>query len=138
MRGSAHIDGSCIGNPGDAAYAIILVDESGNTLESIGRYIGKGTNNIAEFNGLLGSLKLAAKFGINELTVYSDSQLLVNQVNGFYKIKQPHLRAIHNEIRQAAESGSITYTIHYIRREQNKEADRLARRAARIKGDIQE
>ena len=138
MRGIAYIDGSCIGNPGDAAYGIILLGESGNTFESVGRYIGKATNNIAEFSGLLGCLKLAGKYGINILTVYSDSQLLVNQVNGLYKIKQPHLREIHDEIRQAAESGSIRFTIHYISREKNKTADGLARRAARIRGDIQE
>jgi ribonuclease HI len=138
VKGFAYIDGSCIGNPGDAAYAVVLTDESGNTLESVARYIGKATNNIAEFRGLLGCLELAMKYRMKRLTVYSDSQLLVNQVNGSYKIKAPHLKTIHEMIREAADSGSISYTIHFIQRENNKVADGLARRAARSRTDVEE
>ena len=138
MNGIAYIDGSCLGNPGDAAYAVVLTDKSGNTLGSVAKYIGRATNNIAEFNGLLGCLKLAMKYQINTLTVYSDSQLLVNQIKGIYKIKTPHLKAIHELIRETAKKGSISYTIHHIERNKNKLADGLARRAARIREDIEE
>ena len=136
MKAVAYIDGSCLGNPGDAAYAIILQDESGGELKAVGRYIGKATNNIAEFSGLLGCLELAEQLHINMITIYSDSQLLVKQLSGEYRIKQPHLQKIHNRIHETAEKADISYEVVHIGREQNKQADRLARQSARIKKDI--
>lgn len=136
MKGTAYIDGSCSGNPGDAGYAVILRGESGLELEAVGRFIGRATNNVAEFTGLLACLQLAARHQMTDVTIHSDSQLLVNQVLGIYKIRQPHLQRIHDRILEAAHSASIHFTLVHIPREENKEADRLARRAVRLKTDL--
>jgi ribonuclease HI len=137
MKGTAYIDGSCSGNPGDAGYAVILTDEAGHTLETVGRFIGRATNNVAEFMGLLACLEIAARHRLVAVTIHSDSQLLVNQIHGTYKIRQPHLQRIHDRILEAAHSASIRFTLVHIPREENKEADKLARRAVRLKMDIE-
>jgi ribonuclease HI len=126
-----HIDGSCLGNPGEAGCGIVLKSEEGAVLEMTGRYLGHGTNNIAEYEGLLLCLDLALKHGADSLTVYSDSQLLVNQVKGSYRVKKPHLMELHHQITNFLDRNKIRFQIHYVPREKNRDADRLARDAIR-------
>ncbi len=136
MKLRAFIDGSCQGNPGEAGCGIVLQDQKGNILQTKGKYLGQGTNNTAEYEGLLGCLELAAPFNPEELEVFSDSLLLVNQINGVYRIKQPHLQRLRDRIQAQAKELSFDFTIQHIPREQNKLADKLARRAIIKRGNI--
>jgi len=133
----AHIDGSCLGNPGEAGCGIVLKSQDGAVLARSGRYLGHGTNNIAEYQGLLHCLDLALKHRADSLTVFSDSQLLVNQMNGSYRVKMPHLLELHDQIRNLIERNRIQFQIHYIPREKNREADHLARNAIRDHSDVE-
>ena len=134
----AYIDGSSFGNPGESGYGVVLKNEEGIVLEIEGGYIGKATNNEAEYKGLLACLKLAKQHGIRALTVYSDSQLMVNQMKGIYRVKKPHLKEFHSQALEAITAGSIRFSIHHIPRDKNKEADGLARRAIRLRTYIRE
>jgi ribonuclease HI len=134
----AYIDGSSLGNPGESGYGVVLKDEEGTVLEVEGGYIGKATNNVAEYKGLLACLKLVKQRGIHALTVYSDSQLLVNQMKGIYRVKKPHLKEFHSQALEAIAAGSIRFSIHHIPRDKNKEADGLARRAIRLRSYIKD
>ena len=138
MKCEAYIDGSSLGNPGEAGYGVVIY-ESGNHSEylmAVGVYIGQGTNNTAEYSGLLGCLKLTAAMNISELVVNSDSELLVRQVNGEYKVKQPHLLKMYNQICSIIKQSDFDFIIRHVPREKNKEADRLAKKAAMLKQNI--
>ena len=132
----AYIDGSSAGNPGEAGYGVVLRDEGGDVLEAVGRYIGRATNNVAEYQGLLGCLELTRQHEARSLIVYSDSQLLVNQMKGIYRVKKPHLKVLHTRALDTLKDRSIQFEIHYIPREKNREADRLARRAIRLRSEV--
>ena len=136
MKLTAFIDGSCFGNPGESGFGVILKDESGETIQTLGRYLGHGTNNIAEYHGLIGAIELAASFQPAELQVFSDSELLVKQMNGVYKIKQPHLQKLHQEILNKLRASDMKFTITHVYRDKNKEADQLARQATNAKMEI--
>ncbi len=140
MNCIAYIDGSSLGNPGDAAYGVVLIDEAAPEviIEGIGVYLGQATNNVAEYHGLLGCLELSQKYGVKKLQVYSDSELLVRQMNGIYKIKNPHLQGIHEKIKTQLALLNINFEIKHIKREGNKKADWLARNAATRKENILE
>jgi len=121
------VDGACRGNPGPASYAFILYQGS-RPLKKGGGYLGDATNNIAEYTALIKGLEAALEMGIqNSLEIYSDSQLLVRQMEGSYKVKQPHLKTLH------AQAQNLLKRIHqarifHIERARNREADRLANR----------
>lgn len=132
----AYIDGSSFGNPGEAGYGVVLMDEERDVLASVGRYIGRATNNVAEYWGLIGCLEIVRQFGACNLTVYSDSQLLVNQIRGIYRVKKPHLKELHTRTLETIKNGSIQLRIFHIPREKNREADRLARQAIRQRSEI--
>lgn len=140
MNCIAYIDGSSLGNPGQAAYGVVLMDEKdpNHIVDARGIYLGETTNNVAEYHGLLGCLALAEKYNIVKLHVYSDSELLVKQINGVYKVKKPHLQEIYAQIKNQIHLLKLDFTIEHIRREGNKQADRLARTAATQKENIQE
>ena len=125
---TANIDGAARGNPGPAAYGVILRRPDGTTHESLGKYIGRTTNNVAEYYALIAALDYAAANGIRRLRVYSDSQLIVNQIKGLYKVKHPDLRPLHERAKKQAASLEI-FTIQYVPREQNRDADDLANAA---------
>jgi acyl dehydratase/ribonuclease HI len=125
---TANIDGAARGNPGPAAYGVIVRRPDGTTHESLGKYIGRTTNNVAEYYALIAALDYAAASGIKRLRVYSDSQLIVNQIKGLYKVKHPDLRPLHERAKKQA-AGLETFTIQYVPREENRDADDLANAA---------
>jgi ribonuclease HI len=121
-------DGGARGNPGPAAYAYVLEDEQGELLAAHGEAIGHATNNVAEYRALVEGLRKAASLGVHELEVISDSELVVKQMRGEYRIKNEALRELSVEAGRAArEVGSVRYTA--VRREHNELADRLVNEA---------
>src|SRR5580704_5795127 len=125
---TANIDGAARGNPGPAAYGVVMRRPDGTTHESLGKYIGRHTYNVAEYYALIAALDYAAASGIRRLRVLSDSQLIVNQIKGLYKVKHPDLRPLHERAKKQAASLEA-FTIQYVPREQNRDADDLANAA---------
>lgn len=121
----ANIDGASRGNPGLAAYAVILWAPGGARLCEIGKAIGRETNNIAEYYGLVAALDYAASHGIRALRVRSDSELLVRQMQGRYKVKNAALKPLHERAQKLAR-GLDYFVIEHVMREQNRDADALA------------
>jgi ribonuclease HI len=117
-------DGGSRGNPGPGACAAAIFDEKGSLVREEGRYLGHCTNNFAEYNGLILALSLAGDLGVAALEVFSDSELLVKQFNGEYKIKDPALRGLMDEIKKGSRAFK-SLTISHVRREANAHADRL-------------
>jgi len=121
-------DGGARGNPGPAAYGFVLEAEDGTVLEARGEAIGVATNNVAEYSALLEGLRRAAELGVSELEVVSDSELMVKQMTGVYRVKNEALRGLSVEAaRLARELGRVTY--RNVRREENELADRLVNEA---------
>jgi len=117
-------DGGARGNPGPAAYAYVLEAEDGTVLDARGEAIGVATNNVAEYRALLAGLERAVEAGVGELEVISDSELVVKQMRGEYRVKNEALRELSlAAARLARDLGSVTYTA--VRREHNELADRL-------------
>ena len=117
-------DGGSHGNPGPGAAAYALFDSSGAEIEARGEYLGAVTNNVAEYRGLIGGLRAAARHGAAALKVYMDSELVVKQMTGEYRVKHVGLKPLHEEARrQAAHISRVEY--HAVRREQNARADQL-------------
>ena len=125
---TANIDGAARGNPGPASYGLVLRRPDGTPLESLGKYIGRHTNNVAEYYALIAALDYALANGIKRLRVQSDSQLIVNQIKGLYKVKHPDLRPLHERAKKLA-AGLEAFAIQYVPREQNREADAAANAA---------
>jgi len=120
-----HIDGASRGNPGPAGIGVLFLQRDGAVVERFHRGIGKATNNVAEYSALLMALERAHAMGITDLDVYSDSELLVRQVQGRYQVKHPALRPLYAEARERI-AGLRHFTIHHVPRELNAEADSLA------------
>ena len=124
MKARLFTDGGARGNPGPAAFGYVLEAEDGTVLASHGEAIGVATNNVAEYSALVAGLAKAAELQIPELEVVSDSELMVKQMQGIYKVKNEALRELSLEAaRNARAVGKVTYTA--VRREQNKLADQL-------------
>jgi ribonuclease HI len=123
----ANIDGGSRGNPGPAAYGV-RIEQSDGTITELKEFLGSSTNNIAEYSGLLAALRWAADHGVNELRIRSDSELLVKQMRGEYRVKNPGLLPLYEEARSwIPKIGRVTFD--HVRREFNKDADRLANEA---------
>jgi ribonuclease HI len=121
-------DGGARGNPGPAASAFVLEAEDGTVLEARGEAIGVATNNVAEYSALVAGLSRALEAGIRELEVRSDSELMVKQMRGEYRVKNKDLQSLFLDASRAArEIGRVTYT--HVRREHNELADRLVNEA---------
>ena len=121
-------DGASRGNPGEAGIGVLIEDESGHIVKKLARYLGKATNNQAEYTALIYGLKAAAELGAGEVSVFADSELVVKQMKGEYKVKNADLQEKHGEAKRvAAGFKKVNYT--YIPREKNKEADALANEA---------
>ncbi len=128
MKARLSTDGGARGNPGPAAFAYVIEAEDGTVLASHGETIGVATNNVAEYRGLLAGLERAAELGVDELEVLSDSELVVKQMRGEYRVKNAALRELSVEAtRLAGQVGRVTYTA--VRREHNELADRLVNEA---------
>lgn len=122
------MDGGARGNPGPAAIAAVLATPDGEVLEQTGEAIGRATNNVAEYRALLLGIERARALGAAELDLVGDSELVVRQVKGEYKVKDPGLRELHAQVR-AALAGFERWSIRHVRREHNAEADRLVNEA---------
>ena len=128
MKARLWTDGGARGNPGPAAYAYVLEDEEGNSLAAHGEAIGVATNNVAEYSALIAGLEKAVELGVRELEVISDSELMVKQMRGEYKVKNEALRRLSLEASGLARRLTrVTYTA--VRREHNELADRLVNEA---------
>ena len=121
----AYIDGGARGNPGPAGYGVRIEDEHGTLIEEFNGFLGVSTNNVAEYNGLLAALKYAQAGGHRRIRVKSDSELLVKQMRGEYRVKHPGLKPLYQQA-QAIAATLDRVIIEHVRREQNKDADRLA------------
>ena len=120
----AHIDGGARGNPGPAGYGVHIEQEDGTVIE-LKEAVGIATNNVAEYRGLIAALAWAVAHGISRLRVRSDSELLVKQMRGEYRIKHPGLQPLSVEARRLIQQiGDVRF--EHVRRELNREADRLA------------
>jgi ribonuclease HI len=125
---TAHIDGGARGNPGPAGYGVVIRDAAGKKLAELSEFLGHRTNNYAEYSALLAALQYAQQHKHATLKVVSDSELLVRQMNGEYKVKSPDLRPLYERARGLARQFQ-KFTIEHARREQNRDADRLANAA---------
>jgi probable phosphoglycerate mutase len=123
-----HVDGGARGNPGPAAAAAVVSDADGTVLDEATLFIGEATNNVAEYRGLLAALAWAAERGERGLHVRSDSELLVRQMRGEYRVKNPGLRQLHQQARRLLERFERV-TFEHVPRTRNRDADRLANAA---------
>ncbi len=128
MELEIYTDGASRGNPGHAGIGVVIKDKDGKVLESYGEYIGRSTNNIAEYKALISALRTARKFVPCEVRLFLDSELVVRQVLGQYRTKDEALKAYREFVNQL--SGEFErFEINYIPREKNKAADKLANKA---------
>ena len=124
---SIYIDGASRGNPGDSGIGIIFRDST-NNFKEFKKYIGVGTNNNAEYTALITALEIAKSNNFNKINVFTDSQLVANQINGSWKVKDSDIKLLFNEAKSLINNFSH-FTITHIGRENNSEADRLANEA---------
>jgi len=124
----AHSDGGARGNPGPAGYGVVIQDESGRKVASLSQYLGHQTNNFAEYQGLIAALEYALQHGPKALKLISDSELLVRQIKGIYKVKNAALKNLHARAKDLI-AQLDWFSIGHARREHNQEADRLANEA---------
>ncbi len=125
---TAFIDGGARGNPGPAGYGVHIEDAEGNVVAELSEYLGHQTNNFAEYSGLLAALDYAVQHGHAALKVVSDSELLVKQMRGDYKVKSPELKVLYDQARPMIRKLDH-FEIRHVLRAQNKHADRLANAA---------
>jgi len=121
----AYIDGGARGNPGPAGYGVRVEDDTGALIAEFNGFLGTTTNNVAEYNGLLAALRYAEEHGHRIVRIKSDSELLVKQMRGEYRVKNAGLLPLYQRARSIAD-GMDRIVFEHVRREQNKDADRLA------------
>ena len=126
-RFTVNVDGGARGNPGPAAIGVVLRD-GGEVVEEVGETIGDATNNVAEYRALLRGIELAAEHGATELELVGDSELVVRQVEGRYKVKNAGMKKLHEEVKRALRDFD-SWKIRHVRRESNADADRLVNEA---------
>lgn len=124
----ANIDGGSRGNPGPAAYGVVVRDGSGAVVARLKKYIGQNTNNVAEYFGLIAALDYAQTHGVRALRVESDSELMVKQMRGQYKVKSEDLKPLFERAKKMSQ-GLESFRIDHVYREQNREADALVNQA---------
>jgi len=130
MRSNAvqiHIGGAARGNPGPAAYAFVITRD-GKVIDEQKGCLGEKTNNVAEYTALIRALERAAQLGERQLVIHSDSELLVKQMKGVYRVKNVDLQALYSDAKELCKHFDAV-TIHHVRREQNSHADRLCNEA---------
>ncbi len=131
------VDGGSRGNPGPAAAGVVIADADGTTLVERGFFVGHATNNVAEYHALIRGLELAARFSPQRLEIFADSELVVRQITGQYRVKSPDLQPLF-ERAQLALLKFDSWQIRHIPRAQNLRADRLANLAMNRKGDVED
>ena len=124
----ANIDGGSRGNPGPASYGVVIRDPKGEVIARLKKYIGRMTNNVAEYYGLIAALDYAQSNNIRALRIESDSELLVKQMRGQYKVKSADLKPLFERAKKMSQSFA-SFRIDHVYREQNAEADALANEA---------
>lgn len=124
----AHTDGGARGNPGPAGYGVVIHDDKGNKVAALSQYLGKQTNNVAEYQALIGALEYVVEHGPKALKVISDSELMVRQIKGIYKVKDATLRDLHERASQLIRQLEW-FNIEHTLRGGNREADELANAA---------
>jgi len=128
MEIEVYTDGASRGNPGDASIGVIIYDLDGQTLKKDSEAIGIATNNVAEYKAVIRGLELAVELKATKVKVYADSQLLVRQLSGEYRVKNEGLKPLYNKVKELA-GNFENFAAFHIPREQNKEADKLANMA---------
>jgi ribonuclease HI len=124
----AHSDGGARGNPGPAGYGVVIQDETGRKVAALSQYLGHQTNNFAEYQGLIAALEYAIEHGHKALKLISDSELLVRQIKGIYKVKNLTLQELHGRAKELI-AQLDWFSIDHALREHNREADDLANQA---------
>ena len=124
----AHTDGGARGNPGPAGFGVVIYDWSGRKVAALSEYLGRQTNNFAEYQALIAALEYAVEHGPKALKVVSDSELMVRQIRGIYKVKDPTLRNLYARASELI-SQLEWFHIEHVLREHNREADELANQA---------
>lgn len=136
LRLQVHIDGGARGNPGPAGAAVIVRDaDDGVVVHQAGIFLGRTTNNVAEYRALLAGLEFAARLGAAEVQVFSDSELLVRQMDGRYRVRNAGLKPLHEQALQMQERFARC-SYRHIARAENKDADRLVKQAINLKRDV--
>ncbi|HKE33673.1 MAG TPA: ribonuclease HI family protein [Candidatus Acidoferrum sp.] len=123
-----NIDGGSRGNPGPAAYGVLIRDGNGEVAAKLKKYIGRFTNNVAEYYGLIAAMDFAQSHGVRAIRIESDSELLVKQMRGLYKVKSADLRPLYERAQKMSKAFDF-FRIDHVYREQNREADALANEA---------
>ena len=130
-----NIDGSSEGNPGAAAIGAVITDRQGNVIEEISEPIGRATNNVAGYKALITACKAALQYSPREAIFFTDSQLLANQINGLYRIRQPHLEKLNDEALELLKKFP-EWKVRYVERSANWRAHKLAQRALLNRGPL--
>jgi ribonuclease HI len=125
---TVNVDGGARGNPGPAAIGVVVRDADGEVVESVGETIGTATNNVAEYRALLRGIELAAAHGATEVELIGDSELVVRQMEGRYKVKHATMRKLHVQAKRAL-ADFDSWSIRHVKRAQNADADRLVNQA---------
>jgi ribonuclease HI len=123
-----HIDGASRGNPGEAGFGVHVASAEGATVAELYGYLGRATNNVAEYQALIHALRYALGRGVPRVRIYSDSELVVRQMSGAYKVKHPDMVPLHREAARLI-ARIADASLRHVPREKNKDADRLANRA---------
>ena len=123
-----YADGASRGNPGPAAIGVTIKDKRGKLITFISQCIGRATNNQAEYRAIIAALEEATRLGVKQVDIKMDSELVVKQINGEYRVKKATLKPLYQQVKQL-QSRLKTFTITYIPRQQNTEADNLANKA---------
>jgi ribonuclease HI len=123
-----HADGASRGNPGEAGIGAVIADPQGRTVKELKRFLGMVTNNVAEYRAVICALEKAWQLGVAKVRVYLDSELVVRQLRGEYRVREAHLQTLHQQAMETLHRFA-QYSIHHIPREQNRRADQLANEA---------
>ncbi|MEO0588676.1 MAG: ribonuclease HI family protein [Planctomycetota bacterium] len=129
-----HVDGGARGNPGPAGAGVVIANPDGTPLHEAGYFLGHATNNVAEYTGLLRALEVATTMNVKRVAVHSDSQLMVKQLNGEYRVKSPDLKPLYQQAAKLLD-GFVASTITHVYRDKNQRADQLANLAMDAESD---
>lgn len=136
MTVHAFTDGASRGNPGDSGIGVLMKDPEGKVLVSLSDFIGTATNNVAEYTALITCLQLAAETNCTRLIVHSDSELMVRQVQGTYRVKDAGLKPLFARVRELLDAAPFAVEFRHVAREENAGADDLANRGINLRKRI--